>query len=106
MKKTNYDYIARVEKEISKKFGKDTIENPHAGWDEDKEEKYIEDCKIFQRKMAFFPREHPLKNCEFSRKWPFFKGQKRGFLEKNGIFPKGGPLHFWKFFFFKNREHF
>ena len=51
MKKTNYDYIARVEKEISKKFGKDTIKNPHAGWDEDKEEKYIEDCKIFQRKI-------------------------------------------------------
>ena len=51
MKKTDYDYIARVEKEISKKFGKDTIKNPHAGWDEDKEEKYIEDCKIFQRKI-------------------------------------------------------
>ena len=49
--KKDYDYIARVEKEISKKYGKDTIQNPNAGWDEQKEKEYIENSKNLQRKI-------------------------------------------------------
>lgn len=50
-KKKDYDYIARVEKEISKKYGKDAIQNPNAGWDEQKEKEYIENSKNLQRKI-------------------------------------------------------
>ena len=51
MKKRNFDYIAGIEKEISKKYGKEAIQNPHAGWTDKKEEEYVEHSKNLQRKI-------------------------------------------------------
>ena len=34
------NYVARVEKAISKKYGYDAIQNPRANWDDEKEEEY------------------------------------------------------------------
>ena len=45
--KKNLNHIAKVEKAMSKKFGKETIVNPKSGWDDDKEKKYLEDLKEF-----------------------------------------------------------
>ena len=45
--KKDYDKIARVEKAISKKFGKQSIVNPRSGWDDEKEKQYLEDLKQF-----------------------------------------------------------
>ena len=41
MKEKDWDYIAKVEKAISKKYGKETVQNPKASWDEEKEKEYI-----------------------------------------------------------------
>ena len=43
--KKDLDYIVKVEKAISKKYGSETIVNPHSLWDEDKEEEYINQLK-------------------------------------------------------------
>ena len=45
--KKDLNQIAKVEKAMSKKFGKETIVNPKSGWDDDKEKKYLEDLKEF-----------------------------------------------------------
>jgi hypothetical protein len=45
MKEKDWDYIAKVEKAISKKYGKETVQNPKASWDEEKEKEYIEQLK-------------------------------------------------------------
>ena len=44
--KKNLDYVVRVEKEIAKKFGEETIQNPKSGWDAEKEKEYVEQSKI------------------------------------------------------------
>jgi len=45
--KKDLNQIAKVEKTMSKKFGKESIVNPKSGWDEDKEKQYLEDLKEF-----------------------------------------------------------
>ena len=45
--KKDLNQIAKIEKAISKKFGKESIVNPKSGWDDEKEEQYLEDLKIF-----------------------------------------------------------
>ena len=47
----DYDKIARVEKAISKKFGKESIVNPKSGWDDEKEKQYLEDLKQNQKQF-------------------------------------------------------
>ena len=37
----DYDKIAAVEKAISEKYGKETIQNPRGNWDETKEKEYL-----------------------------------------------------------------
>lgn len=43
--------IAALEKEIEKKFGKKAVQNPKAGWDEDKEKKYAQETKELKDKI-------------------------------------------------------
>ena len=43
--KKDFDKIARIEKAMSKKFGRESIVNPKSGWDDDKEKQYLEDLK-------------------------------------------------------------
>ena len=42
-KEKDWDYIARVEKAIAKKYGKETVQNPAKSWNEEKE--YLEQLK-------------------------------------------------------------
>jgi len=45
--KKDLNKIAKVEKAISKKFGKESIVNPKSGWNDDKEKQYLDDLKVF-----------------------------------------------------------
>ena len=47
MKKKDLDYIARLEKAIEEKYGKDAVKNPKANWNEEKEKEYLEQLKEF-----------------------------------------------------------
>ena len=43
----DYDKIAKIEKAMSKKFGRESIVNPKSGWDDEKEKQYLQDLKDF-----------------------------------------------------------
>jgi hypothetical protein len=43
--KEDPNHIAKVEKAIAQKYGKETIQNPKANWDEEKEREYLEQLK-------------------------------------------------------------
>ena len=43
--------IAAIEQAISKKYGAETIQNPKANWDEEKEREYIQQSKEFYEKV-------------------------------------------------------
>ena len=45
--KKDLNQIAKIEKAMSKKFGKESIVNPKSGWDDEKEKQYLEDLKEF-----------------------------------------------------------
>tara|TARA_R110000824_G_scaffold180655_2_gene361157 strand:+ start:799 stop:1143 length:345 start_codon:yes stop_codon:yes gene_type:complete len=49
--KKDPDKIAAIEKAISKKYGKEAIQNPKGNWNEKKEKEYIEQVKKFQEKL-------------------------------------------------------
>jgi len=46
------DYIARLERAIMQKYGSETIDNPHASWDDEKEKQYITQSQEEQRKFS------------------------------------------------------
>ena len=50
MKDKELNKIAAIEKAISKKYGKEAVQNPRGNWDEEKEKDYIEQVKKFQQK--------------------------------------------------------
>ena len=43
------DGLAAVEKAISQKYGKETIQNPRSEWSEEKEKEYIQQMKEFYK---------------------------------------------------------
>ena len=45
MKLKDPDKIAAYEKAIKNKYGSETIQNPNANWDDDKEAEYLESTK-------------------------------------------------------------
>ena len=47
----DYDKIARAEKAIAEKYGKEAVQNPRANWDENKEKDYLEQSKHFYKKQ-------------------------------------------------------
>tara|TARA_Y100000114_G_scaffold157091_1_gene187040 strand:+ start:5862 stop:6233 length:372 start_codon:yes stop_codon:yes gene_type:complete len=47
MKKKDLNEIAKIEKAIKDKYGKEAIQNPKGNWDEEKEEKYLKQIKDF-----------------------------------------------------------
>jgi len=51
MKQDKQEYIAKLEKAISQKYGDDTIDNPRKFWNEDKEREYIKQSKLFVQKQ-------------------------------------------------------
>ena len=52
MPKDKQQYIAKLEKAISQKYGEETINNPRRFWDEDKEQEYIIQSQAEQKKFA------------------------------------------------------
>ena len=46
------DYIAKLERAITQKYGSETIGNPHAAWDEEREKAYIAQSQEEQRKFS------------------------------------------------------
>ena len=46
------DYIVRLEKAISQKYGEEATYNPKRFWDENKEKEYIQQSQEEQRKFA------------------------------------------------------
>ena len=46
------DYIAKLEKAISQKYGEEAINNPKRFWDEDKEKEYVTQSQEEQKKFA------------------------------------------------------
>tara|TARA_Y100000310_G_scaffold192824_1_gene192733 strand:- start:82 stop:468 length:387 start_codon:yes stop_codon:yes gene_type:complete len=49
--KKDYDTIAAVEQAIAKKYGREAIQNPRAGWDEEKEEEYLKQMQEHYAKI-------------------------------------------------------
>lgn len=47
----DWDHIARIEKAINQKYGKEAIINPASGWSEEKEKDYIEQLKEMSEKQ-------------------------------------------------------
>ena len=41
----DWDYVARLEKAIEQKYGKETVKNPNSSWDDAKEKEYLEQLK-------------------------------------------------------------
>ncbi|QDP63335.1 MAG: hypothetical protein GOVbin703_82 [Prokaryotic dsDNA virus sp.] len=60
MKIKNPDKIAQFEKAIKKKYGYDAIKNPNAGWDDEKEQEYLESTKKFQTKVSKYHEDNDL----------------------------------------------
>ena len=48
----DWDHIARIEKAINQKYGKEAIVNPNSGWDEEKEKDYLEQLKEMSDKQS------------------------------------------------------
>jgi len=44
------NYVVKVEKAISKKYGEDTIQNPRGNWNDEKEQDFIEQSKLLYKK--------------------------------------------------------
>jgi len=51
MKNKDPDYIAKLEKAIADKYGKETVEHPKASWDEEMERFYLSDLKTNSRHL-------------------------------------------------------
>ena len=50
MTKKDPNYVAKIEKAISEKYGKDTIKHPKRDWTEEKEKEYVEQLKSLHHK--------------------------------------------------------
>ena len=44
-KKVDLNYIAALEKAVTKKYGKEAVENPVKDWSPEKEKEYLEEAK-------------------------------------------------------------
>tara|TARA_B100000282_G_scaffold288528_1_gene257295 strand:- start:4197 stop:4571 length:375 start_codon:yes stop_codon:yes gene_type:complete len=49
MKEKDLNQIAKLEKAIKDKYGKEAIQNPNSTWTKDKEQKYLEELKEFYK---------------------------------------------------------
>tara|TARA_R100000808_G_scaffold10361_1_gene27542 strand:+ start:340 stop:723 length:384 start_codon:yes stop_codon:yes gene_type:complete len=48
----DWDYIAKIEKAINQKYGKEAIVNPNSNWSEAKEKEYLEQLKEMNVKQT------------------------------------------------------
>ena len=50
--KKDLDYIAKLERAIAQKYGKEAVQNPKGNWDEEKEKEYLEQLKkLYEREI-------------------------------------------------------
>jgi len=49
--KKDLNRVAAIEKAIQDKYGAETVQNPHANWDEEKEKKHIKEVDARVKKM-------------------------------------------------------
>ena len=55
------NYVVKIEKAIAEKFGTETILNPKALWNEDKEKEYLEQVKELNQKQTILEdKEHKI----------------------------------------------
>ena len=47
MKEKDLNKIAKIEKAIKEKYGEEAIQNPKGSWNQEKENKYLEELKTF-----------------------------------------------------------
>jgi len=52
MDNNKQEYVAKLEKAISQKYGEETINNPQRFWDEDKEKDYLEQSVAERQKFS------------------------------------------------------
>ena len=50
VKEKDLNYIAKLEQAIEKKYGKEAVQNPKAGWSDEKEKEYLEQIKKISSK--------------------------------------------------------
>ena len=50
MSDKDFNKLAAVEQAITKKYGEEAIQNPHANWDETKEQEYLEQMRELYKK--------------------------------------------------------
>lgn len=65
------DQIARIEKAIANKYGKEAIQNPKGNWTEEKEKEYLQQMKEFyakQRKIEEFSEKVEVEGIKISKK--------------------------------------
>lgn len=60
MKIKDLNKVAAYEKAIKKKYGYDAVKNPNSGWDDQKEESYLETTKKFQDKISRYHEDNDL----------------------------------------------
>lgn len=52
MKEKDLNKVAKIEKAIKDKYGEEAIQNPKGSWNEEKENKYLEDLKTFYKRSG------------------------------------------------------
>jgi len=60
MKIKDFNKVAKYEKAIKNKYGEKAIKNPNSGWDDSKEEEYIQSSKKFQSKVSKYNEDNDL----------------------------------------------
>ena len=60
MKIKDYDKIAAYEKAIQRKYGYDAVKNPNSGWDDEKEQEYLESTKKFESRVSKYHEDNDL----------------------------------------------
>ena len=50
--KKDLNQVAKIEQAIEKRRGKEAVENPATHWDEEKENKYLEELKAFYKRSS------------------------------------------------------
>ena len=52
MKDKDWDKLAKIERAISEKYGKEAVQNPKSNWDDEKEKQYLDQIKKLSEKEA------------------------------------------------------
>jgi len=60
MKIKDYNKIAAYEKAIQRKYGYDAVKNPNSGWDDEKEQEYLESTKKFESRVSKYHEDNDL----------------------------------------------